>query len=94
MMRAGALVTAMLFGLLAVCTTSQAAFTYGKPGVAAADRQRDENACLRASSGLDDEGFLLPFLPFEIDRAAYCQCMEARGYHLAQPAAAQPAPRP
>jgi hypothetical protein len=87
MTRTRVLLTAALFGLLAACsTTSQPSLTYAKPGVDTIGRQRDENACLRAASGLDDEGFLLPFLPFEIDRAGYCQCMEARGYRLAQPA--------
>src|SRR5262245_60717540 len=87
MTRVHALVTAALFGLLAACsTTSHSTQTYDKPGLDTAERQRDENACLRSSSGLDNEGFLLPFLPFEIDRSAYTQCMEARGYRLTQPA--------
>ena len=86
--------TAALFGLLAACsTTSQSTLTYAKRGMDTVGRQRDENARLRAASGLDDEGFLLPFLPFEIDRSAYCQCMEARGHRLAQPATVKAAPR-
>ncbi|HEY7041178.1 MAG TPA: hypothetical protein VID28_20075 [Methylomirabilota bacterium] len=94
MTRTRALVTAALFSLLAACsTTSQSTLTYAKPGVDTVGRQHDENACLRAASGLDDQGFLLPFLPFEIDRSAYRQCMEARGYRLAQPVTGK-APRP
>ena len=72
-------------GLLAACTTSQAALTYRKPGVVAADRQQDEKACLHSSSGLDNEGYIL--LPFEIDGAAYRRCMEVRGYVLERTAA-------
>ncbi len=65
-------------GLLAGCATSPPAVVYGKPGVVASDRERDENACLRSSVGLDDQGYIL--VPFHIDREAYQRCMEARGY--------------
>jgi hypothetical protein len=91
MTRVRVLVTVVLLGLLAACsTTSKSTQTYDKPGVDTAERQRDENACLRSASGLDNQGFLLPFLPFEIDRSAYSQCMEGRGYRLTQPAAGSP----
>ena len=94
MTRTRVLVSAALFGLLAACsTTSRSTPAYVKPGADAVGRQQDENACLRAASGLDDEGFLLPFLPFEIDRSAYGQCMETRGYRLAQPAPGKASPR-
>ncbi len=96
MTRIRLLVTAALFGLLAACSTTSPSSTlaYTKPGIGAAGRQQDENACLRAASGLDNQGSLLPFLPFEIDRSAYGQCMEVRGYHLAEPATGPASPRP
>jgi hypothetical protein len=65
------------FGLLAGCATSSRV-VYTKPGVSAAERERDENACLRSSIGLDDEQRILT--PFEIDRSIFRSCMEARGY--------------
>lgn len=64
--------------LLAGCATTPPAVTYSKPGVVASECERDENACLRASIGLDDRGFIL--LPFDVDREAYRRCMKARGY--------------
>jgi hypothetical protein len=75
MTRIRLLVTAALFALLAACSTTSpsSTLTYTKPGIGTAGRQQDENACLRAASGLDNQGFLLPFLPFEIDRSAYGQ---------------------
>ena len=75
-------------GLLAACSTS-GALAYRKPGVVAADQEQDEKACLRSSSGPNDEGYLL--LPFELDGPAYRRCMEVRGYVL-EPAAAAPRP--
>jgi hypothetical protein len=63
-------------GLLAGCAT----VTHRDPGAPTSDRERDENACLRASVGFNDDDFLL--LPFDIDREAYQRCMEARGYRL------------
>ena len=65
-------------GLLAGCATTPPAVTYTKPGVVASEREQDENACLRASVGLDDRGYIL--LPFDVDREAYRRCMETRGY--------------
>jgi hypothetical protein len=67
-------------GLLAGCAASPAAVAHGTPGVAVSDRVREENACLRASVGPNDEGYIL--LPFDIDREAYRRCMEAHGYPL------------
>ena len=67
------------FALMAGCTTSdpgQIVFT--KAGASAADRQKDENECLRSSVGVDDQTRIL--VPFQVDRAAYGKCMEARGY--------------
>lgn len=90
-MRLRTLLVAPLLVWLAGCATAPAGVTYQKPGVAAADRREDENACLRSASGLDNEGLLL--LPFELDRAAYGRCMEGRGY-VSGPATASPAPRP
>jgi hypothetical protein len=76
-------------GLLAACTTSQGALTYRKPGVVATDQRQDEQACLRSSSGPNDQGYLL--LPFEIDGPAFRRCMEVRGYVLEPVAAPRPA---
>lgn len=46
--------------------------------MAASERERDENACLRTSIGIEDRGYIL--LPFDVDRVAYRRCMEGRGY--------------
>jgi hypothetical protein len=62
--------------LLAGCATGRIA--WDKPGVTQAERERDENACLRAAIGSDGRGALL--VPYCIDREVYTQCMEARGY--------------
>ena len=67
------------FALLAGCATSdpgQIVFT--KAGVSAADRQKDENDCLRSSVGVDDETRVL--VPFQVDRSAFQSCMEKRGF--------------
>jgi len=68
------------FALVAGCATTsdpgQMVFT--KAGASAADRQKDENECLRSSVGVDDQTRIL--VPFQVDRAAYGKCMEARGY--------------
>jgi len=61
---------------LAACATEQIAFE--KLGVNSADRQRDENACLRAAIGAETSGQLLA--PYRIDRDAFIRCMEAHGY--------------
>jgi hypothetical protein len=53
-------------GLLAGCAASAPAIAHGAPGTAVSDRVREENACLRASVGQNDEGFTR--LPFDIDR--------------------------
>jgi hypothetical protein len=52
---------------------------FEKPGVAAADRQRDENECVRSAARLDrgDGGARTVFT---IDHDAYTRCMKARGY--------------
>jgi hypothetical protein len=72
-------VTIALLGamvLLAGCATGRIA--WDKPGVTQAERERDENTCLRAAIGTDGRGDLL--VPYCIDREVYTQCMEARGY--------------
>ena len=43
----------VVLGLVSGCATRPAA-AYQKPGVAEAERERDENACLRASVASDD----------------------------------------
>jgi len=71
-------VTVALLGaaiLLTGCATGRIA--WDKPGLTQAERERDENACLRAAIGTDADGLLVPYC---IDREIYTQCMEARGY--------------
>ncbi len=62
--------------LLAGCATAR--ITWDKAGVTQAERERDENACLRAAIGTDGGGQLLT--PYSIDREVYTRCMETRGY--------------
>ena len=62
--------------LLAGCATGRIA--WDKSGVSQAERERDENACLRAAIGGDGGGALL--VPYCIDREVYTKCMETRGY--------------
>ena len=50
------------------------------PSAALSDRVREENVCVRASIGQNDDSFTR--LPFDIDREAYQRCMEAHGYPL------------
>jgi hypothetical protein len=62
--------------LLVGCATGR--ITWEKPGIGQAERERDENACLRAAIGTDGgEGLLAPYC---IDREVYTRCMETRGY--------------
>ena len=61
--------------LLAGCATGR--ITWDKSGVTQAERERDENACLRAAIDSNGGGLLLPYC---IDREVYTQCMEKRGY--------------
>lgn len=70
-------VVLVIFGLLVGCATSPKVI-FTKPGVSAADRERDENACLRSSIGLDDQSRIM--VPFDVDRNAFQSCMAARGY--------------
>lgn len=62
--------------LLAGCATTSR-IAWDKAGATAADRERDENACLRAAVGLDRGSLLVPYC---IDRDVYTRCMETRGY--------------
>jgi hypothetical protein len=62
--------------MLAGCATGR--ITWEKPGVAQGERERDENACLRAAITAEGGGQLLS--PFCIDREVYTRCMEGRGY--------------
>lgn len=64
-------------GLLTGCATSAPAVA---PGAAVSDRVREENACVRASIGQNDDGFVL--VPFAVDRDAYRRCMDEHGYPL------------
>ena len=59
------------------CTTGRIAWE--KAGVNQADRERDENACLRSAITADSGGGQL-LAPYCIDREVYTRCMEGRGY--------------
>ena len=77
--RTGMTVVIALLGaaaLLGGCATGRIA--WDKSGVTQVERERDENACLRASIGTDGGGQLL--VPYCIDREVYTRCMETRGY--------------
>lgn len=63
--------------LLAGCATGRIAWE--KAGVAQAERERDENACLRSAITADSGGGQL-LAPYCIDREVYTRCMESRGY--------------
>jgi hypothetical protein len=62
---------------LAGCATGR--ISWEKAGVAQADREQDENACLRSAITTDRSGGLL-LAPYCIDREVYTRCMEDRGY--------------
>ena len=62
--------------LLAGCASGRIAWE--KSGVTQAERERDENACLRAAIGQEGRGQLLA--PYCIDRDVYTRCMEGKGY--------------
>ena len=62
---------------VAGCATGRIAWE--KAGVAQADRERDENACLRLAVTADRGGAQL-LAPYCIDREIYTRCMEGRGY--------------
>jgi len=66
--------------LLAGCASS-ATVAFSKAGVTPADRERDENTCLRESIGHKDGVAIL--LPFDVDRDAYQRGMQAKGYTVA-----------
>jgi len=75
--RGRALVVVAATTMLAGCTTTNR-ITWEKTGVAQGERERDENACLRAAITAEGGGQLLS--PFCIDREVYTRCMEGRGY--------------
>ena len=68
------------FALVAGCATAAdpGRIVFTKAGTNAADRQKDENECLRMSVGVDDQTRIL--VPFEVDRSRFRTCMESRGY--------------
>ncbi|HSL52473.1 MAG TPA: hypothetical protein VK878_25675 [Candidatus Deferrimicrobiaceae bacterium] len=61
--------------LVAGCATKR--IVWEKAAVAQVERERDENACLRAAMGGDGGQLLVPYC---IDRDVYTRCMEGRGY--------------
>jgi hypothetical protein len=74
------LLIAATASLLTGCATGR--IVWDKPGVTQAERERDENTCLRAAIGTDSRGQLL--VAYCLDRDIYTRCMEGRGY-TAQP---------
>ena len=70
------LLTAVSAVALTACATGR--IVWDKPGIGQAERERDENACIRAAIGSDAGAQLLA--PYCIDRDAYMRCMEGRGY--------------
>jgi hypothetical protein len=74
------LLIAATASLLTGCATGR--IVWDKPGVTQAERERDENTCLRAAIGTDSRGQLL--VAYCFDRDIYTRCMEGRGY-TAQP---------
>jgi hypothetical protein len=69
------LLLSVAFALLTGCATERLA--WDKPGVTTADRERDENACLRSAIGTEQGRILAPYC---IDRDVYTRCMQTRGY--------------
>ena len=70
----------MLFMTAAVTGCTKTHLTFEKPGIAAADLQRDQNECL--GKAMVDEGGSL--LIRTVDREALIRCMETRGYRVAR----------
>ena len=63
--------------LLAGCASGR--ITWEKSGVTQAEREREENACLRTAITADSGGGQL-LAPYCIDRDVYTRCMEGKGY--------------
>lgn len=77
MRNAGArtLLLLMLLTSLAGCASTR--LTFDKAGVAPADLEGDQNACLRAAIVTESGTILAPYC---LDRDVFVRCMEARGY--------------
>ncbi len=74
------IVIAVLVSVLAGFATHRPG--YEKPGLAEADRKRDQAACVQSAMANDrPRGFLTVY---RIDRDVYAHCMEERGYTLSQ----------
>ncbi len=72
---AGAM-TLLLLMVAALAGCARTHLTFEKPGVAAADLQRDQNQCLCRALVSEDKRILAP----GVDRDSLIRCMEARGY--------------
>jgi hypothetical protein len=72
--------TFVLLAMTAFAGCAKTHLAFEKPGVAAADLQRDQNECL--GGAMIDEGGSL--LIRTVDRGALIRCMEARGYTVAR----------
>jgi hypothetical protein len=64
---------------LGLAAEAQQPPVFERPGVSETDKRRDENECVRSAIRGRDERTGTRQV-FEIDRAAYARCMEARGY--------------
>jgi hypothetical protein len=65
-------------GLLVGCASRNP--VYAKPGVTESVRKADEAACVKASIGVNQPA--QPATTPAVDREAFAQCMQAKGYVL------------
>jgi hypothetical protein len=71
--------------VLAGCSASVGGerWIFEKPGVSAAELERDRRECFYRSINVAESDTSVPNLGFvRVDRKAYTECMEARGYAL------------
>ena len=71
--------------VLAGCSASVGGerWIFEKPGVSAAELDRDRRECFSRSINAAEPDVAVPSLGFvRVDRTAYTACMEARGYAL------------
>ncbi len=74
-------VALLALSVLTACATPRPRFE--KPGVADAERRRDEAECAKQSMSVD--GPWRGLGPYRIDREAYESCLRSRGYQLVNP---------
>ncbi len=76
MRKAGVGVLLLSIQLMALAGCASTKLAFDKPGVATADLERDQNACLRTAVVTESASILAP----TIDRDDLIRCMEKRGY--------------